>query len=496
MNNTYAIQNKNFDKKRVFILPYSELEKRLDPSWYVYLKSVNSFRYNKIALKKLLLENPQYGANEIGIIRNNISEPRYIRITDINEFGELDKDFGKTASLIEDKYILEENDLLLARSGNTVGKSYLHKDVGYECFFAGYMIRFKIDAEKVLPQYVFAYTQTTFYKNWVKAIQRATGQPNINAEEYRNLEIPLPNIEIQNKVVEFLNQALEKKKQYEIQSEKLLASIDDYLLGELGITLPAENDYSELSVQQQGFELNKQNSLVKKGRLFLTSFSNLQKRIDPYYYQKYFISSFNTIVNSTYPTTNLKNISSKITSGITPLSGGDAYTSITDGIPFIRSGNIDIDGELNFNDLLYLKPEIHQTLLKSSQLQYGDLMIAIVGATIGQVGIYMNIREANINQAIALVRLKKEINHQYIKELIKSSIGQLSLNRLKRPVARANINLEEISTILVVLPPLDKQKEIANRIQIIRSNANDLKTKAIQTLQQAKEEIEKIILFS
>ncbi|KAA6302185.1 MAG: hypothetical protein EZS26_001545 [Candidatus Ordinivivax streblomastigis] len=123
-------------------------------------------------------------------------------------------------------------------------------------------------------------------------------------------------------------------------------------------------------------------------------------------------------------------------------------------------------------------------------------MIAIVGATIGQVGIYMNIREANINQAIALVRLKKEINHQYIKELIKSSIGQLSLNRLKRPVARANINLEEISTILVVLPPLDKQKEIANRIQIIRNNVNDLKTKAIQTLQQAKEEIEKIILFS
>lgn len=134
--------------------------------------------------------------------------------------------------------------------------------------------------------------------------------------------------------------------------------------------------------------------------------------------------------------------------------------------------------------------------MKSSQLQYGDLMIAIVGATIGQVGIYMNIREANINQAIALVRLKKEINHQYIKELIKSSIGQLSLNRLKRPVARANINLEEISTILVVLPPLDKQKEIANRIQIIRNNVNDLKTKAIQTLQQAKEEIEKIILFS
>ena len=226
----------------------------------------------------------------------------------------------------------------------------------------------------------------------------------------------------------------------------------------------------------------------------MTGFRETQKRIDPYYHQKYFIDSFNIIVNSVYPTTTLKNISSKITSGITPFSQGDAYTDQTEGIPFVRSGDIDINGEINFDDLLYLKQDIHQTLMKSSQLQYGDLMIAIVGATIGQVGIYMNKREANINQAVALVRLKDGINPQYVKELIKSSIGQLSLNRLKRPVARANINLEEISTILTIIPPIEKQNEIALHILKIRQQAQLLQQEALQTLQQAKEKIERMIL--
>ena len=226
----------------------------------------------------------------------------------------------------------------------------------------------------------------------------------------------------------------------------------------------------------------------------MTEFGEVVNRIDPYYHQKYFIDTFNIITKSVYPTTILKNISSKITSGITPLSQGDAYTNKTEGVPFVRSGDIDINGKINFDDLLYLKQDIHHTLMKSSQLHYGDLMIAIVGATIGQVGIYMNEKEANINQAIALVRLKSGINPQYVKELIKSSIGQLSLNRLKRPVARANINLEEISTVLVVLPPIEKQNEIELHISKIREKAKYLQTESIKILETAKQEIEQMIL--
>ena len=191
----------------------------------------------------------------------------------------------------------------------------------------------------------------------------------------------------------------------------------------------------------------------------------------------------------------LKSLTTLITSGITPKSGGDAYgDDRLNGIPFIRSGNINIDGELDFNDLLYIRPNIHNTIMKSSQVRNNDFMIAIVGATIGQVGIYVFDNEANINQAIALVKLKDGINVEYVKELIKSSIGQLSLNRLKRPVARANINLEEIATIQVVLPPFEVQQKIATQIQSIRQQAKALQAEGKAILEDAKHKVEQMII--
>jgi type I restriction enzyme S subunit len=273
-----------------------------------------------------------------------------------------------------------------------------------------------------------------------------------------------------------IDNAIKQKKEKEYKAQQYLDSIDTYILDELDVSLP---EY--------------QTDL--KDRIFTINRKTFDNRWDPYYSQKYFRDAFTSLEYCNYPIVNLKNITKLITSGITPKSGGDAYTEDKEiGVPFVRSGNISIEGELDFDDLLYLKPEIHETLMRSSQLQKNDILIAIVGATIGQVGIYPYDGGANINQAIALVRLKDGYNVQFIKELIKSSIGQLSLNRLKRPVARANINLEEISTIKVVLPPLDKQQEIADHIADIRKKAKSLQDEGKRILESAKQEVERMIL--
>ena len=121
-------------------------------------------------------------------------------------------------------------------------------------------------------------------------------------------------------------------------------------------------------------------------------------------------------------------------------------------------------------------------------------MIAIVGATIGQVGIYLSDKEANINQAIALVRVKEGINSEYVKEVVSSSIGQLNLERLKRPVARANINLEEIGSIIIPFPDLDKQNEIVNKVKTIRQKVKQLQNEGNALLEETIQKIEKLIL--
>lgn len=467
----------HIDKDKIFIVKKSDIDGRLDPKMALYNQSVQHALYPLVKLKNLLLSKPQYGANEAGLNRENNEQPRYIRITDIDENGLISiYDLGATAINIEEKYILNENDIVIARSGATVGKAYIHKQLPYTCIYAGYLIRFIVNHEKILPDYLFTYTQLKPYKEWVSAIQRPSAQPNINAEEYQLLEIPLPGLSKQKEIVEYINTAYAQKQAKELEAQQLLDSIDDYLLKELGITMP-----------------NVRNNLGD--RIFYVQYNELSNRYDPYFSLNYFKESFKAIELGKYPVVSLKNISTLITSGITPKSGGNAYTDDKlRGIPFIRSGNISINGELNFDELLYLEPEIHNTLMKSSQVRKNDLMIAIVGATIGQVGIYMSEREANINQAIALVRLKDSVNKQYIKELIKSSIGQLSLNRLKRPVARANINLEEIATIKMVLPPLTKQQEIVDYIANIRIRAKTLQEEGRTILESAKREVEQMII--
>ena len=228
-----------------FIAKPRELFDRFDPKYVAFKRRVANFRYPAVKMGSLLSEPPEYGAGEAGIERVDEATPRYIRITDIDENGELLPGLGMTAAKVEPQYFLRDGDLLFARSGNTVGKSYLHESgqVPYPCFYAGYMIRFRF-SEKVLPKYVFAFTQTPYYHEWVSAIQRSAGQPNINAQEYRSLEIPLPPLSDQRKIVAELDAAYAAKRAADEKATKLLASIDDMVLKELGIARLPKPDTS------------------------------------------------------------------------------------------------------------------------------------------------------------------------------------------------------------------------------------------------------------
>lgn len=259
--------SQHIDNNKVFIVQRSEIEGRLDPKMALYNRKVQDSLYPKVKLKDVLVCKPQYGASEPGVPRSSIKEPRYIRITDIDENGLISHDeLGATAKIIENKYILCENDILIARSGATVGKAYIHKPALYDCFFAGYLIRFIINTDKALPEYIFTYTQLNAYKEWGNAIQRPSGQPNINSEEYQSLEIPLPNIERQQVIVDVIKSAYLQKKQKESEAKQLLDNVDAYILNELGITLP------EIKTDL-------------KNRIFKVNRSELEERLDPTVYK-------------------------------------------------------------------------------------------------------------------------------------------------------------------------------------------------------------------
>lgn len=190
---------------------------RLDP---LYIQNINLYRntvrkYHYKRLGEILTSPPQYGAAESAKDGDPLNDIRYIRITDIDDFGNLKHDDWKTAESIEMKYILAADDVLFARSGATAGKTFLYKNQDSKAIFAGYLIRFRVDKGQILPEYLFYYTRTRLYEWWVRLIQRPSAQPNINAEEYKSLEIPLPPLEIQERIAAECRRRRERARELE-----------------------------------------------------------------------------------------------------------------------------------------------------------------------------------------------------------------------------------------------------------------------------------------
>ena len=128
--------------------------------------------------------------------------PRYVRITDLTDSGQLRKDLDMGVSpSVAQKTTLHTGDIVFARSGATVGKTYLYDPSDGLCAFAGYLIRFRPDPTKALPEFVRWWTHSSSYWRWIKRTMREGAQPNINAQEYAKAALPLPSIEEQRVIV-------------------------------------------------------------------------------------------------------------------------------------------------------------------------------------------------------------------------------------------------------------------------------------------------------
>lgn len=155
---------------------------------------------------KYLLSTPlQYGANESGGKYTNDSV-RYIRITDICADGSLKNDENNQylSEKVASDYVLNDGDVLLARSGGTVGKSFLyHVEYGASAF-AGYLIKADCNRDKLLPEFLVYYTQSSLYDIWKNMIFVQATIQNIGANKYSNLEIPIPPVDEQRTLVKEL----------------------------------------------------------------------------------------------------------------------------------------------------------------------------------------------------------------------------------------------------------------------------------------------------
>lgn len=146
-----------------------------------------------------------YGANEPATHDRGIG-PRYVRITDLNDDGTLREDtYESLPEPLARRYLLQDGDILLARSGATVGKAFVYREEWGRACFAGYLIRLRPDQRKILPHYIHYYTQTSAFRQQVRQSATQSTIANVSAERYGNFTVPLPPLSEQRLIVEFLD---------------------------------------------------------------------------------------------------------------------------------------------------------------------------------------------------------------------------------------------------------------------------------------------------
>ena len=135
----------------------------------------------------------------------------YLRITDINDDGSLNfSDLKSVDAEDAEKYILKENDIVFARTGNSTGRSYFYEKQHGTFVYAGFLIKFSLDPNKVNPRILKYYTHSKPYYDWVSSFDTGATRGNINAKTYGDMEIELPSRKIQNRIVSILS-SLDRK---------------------------------------------------------------------------------------------------------------------------------------------------------------------------------------------------------------------------------------------------------------------------------------------
>ena len=154
-------------------------------------------------LKSVLAEPLKYGANEAAD-SDDPEQPRFVRITDIDGGARLrDDTFRSLPYEVAEPYLLQEGDLLFARSGATVGKTFLYSAAWGQCCYAGYLIRARPSRARVSADFLFQCCQSDFYWQYVGSDQIQFTIQNFSAEKYANLWLPLPPLPEQTAIAAF-----------------------------------------------------------------------------------------------------------------------------------------------------------------------------------------------------------------------------------------------------------------------------------------------------
>ena len=430
-----------------------------------------------------LSESIQYGYNAPAQENGRI---KMVRISDIQDNSVL----WKTVPYCDireseiDAYLLKPNDILFARTGGTVGKSYLVQEVPEEAIYAGYLIRTRY-SNQLCPQYLKYFMESELYWSQLREGTIATAQPNCNGKTLGNMLVPIPPLLEQFRIVEKLNKIMLCVNEYSIAYSKAKRLNDNFpeqlkksILQEAiqGKLVPQNPADEPASVLLEHICAEKQ-KLIAEGKLKKDKHESVIFRRDNSHYEKR--GSEEVCIDDEIPFDipenwtwcRLNELCIKIGAGSTPTGGKAVYVS--DGIKFIRSQNVYNDG-LRLIDIAYITEEIN--LKKSGSIVLAkDILLNITGGSIGRCAIVPDDFDiANVNQHVMIIRLLDPVIRQWIHTILISNYIQNLIMDVQVGVSREGLSATKLMNFLIPLPPIREQKQILELYAIISNRLSGL----------------------
>ena len=399
----------------------------------------------------------QYGLSNSA---ESTGDYRLLRITDIQDGCVNWESVPFTNTDAAKKYLLHKNDIVFARTGATVGKSFLITDLPYDSVYASYLIRIRL-IKGISANYIYQFFNSYCYWKQVTGKAVGVGQPNCNGTALKELFIPLPSQAEQNRIVSVSNNLLKIADIISFEQEDLSELIQTAKskildLAIHGKLVPQDPNDEPASVLLERIRKEKE-ELIKQGKIKRDKKESvIFKGDDNSYYQD---------LPENWIKIRLSSISEIITKGTTPRGGRIAYSQ--SGIGFLRAENIAGYDKLNLSNLNYIDEESHNNYLKRSILKENDILITIAG-TLGRTGIVpQQALPLNTNQAVAIIRLvdKNIINVKYLVYAINSPQIKDDLLDKSVDVAIPNLSLENIADCNIPFPPFAEQKRIVTAIE-------------------------------
>ena len=319
--------------------------------------------------------------------------------------------------------------------------------------------------------YLSTFLSSKLVLNQTTCLMTGNTLPRLQTQDVERLPILLPPPEIQNHIAEIMQSAYTAKRQKDQEADTLLGSIDDYVLKELGVEMPAGEEQMCFVVHAN---------------------ETTGRRIGVRYHHRYFLRFKEQLHNSNFPVKSLGDLTSLIYRYLN-CYGFSCYDFPSDTrVPFLQVGDINATG-ISDEHLIFIENEVSAKYPKTI-LKNGDLIFSVRG-TIGKVAVVTHeFENSNINPNLIRVSLNEGVNPQYVEIVLKSKIGQEQVNRLISGGVQPTITKSDILSLEIPIPLPEIQEKIADEALKQRSEATKLRQEADAIVEAAKEEVERILL--